>query len=149
MDLKFGRASNLNVFIQAKRQYHRWNFMILMLNNLSKEYNIILDVLENLFPVSRYDVLTTEIIHKKLNQWFKKLKSKEEEKTGKEKALGACNKQHKQSCYKSNKYGHNSGDGKCPENKNEKYDKNKNQNRMKIKINNSMWYATTAAKNGT
>ena len=71
-----------------------------MLNNLSKEYNIILDVLENLFPVSRYDVLTTEIIHKKLNHQYKNIKNKNEEKREKEKALGTYNKQYKQRCHK-------------------------------------------------
>ena len=68
------------------------NFMIQVLNNLPKEYDINPDGLENRLD----DVLTTEIICKKLNHWCKKY-NKNEEKREKEEALGAYKKQYKQS----------------------------------------------------
>ena len=61
-----------------------------------------------------------------LLMWFEKNwitgtknKSKNEEKTEKEKVLGAYNKQYKQWCCKCGRYGHKPGDRKYPENINE------------------------------
>ena len=82
------------------------DFMIHILNNLPKDYNVILDGLENHLMVIRDDVLTINVICKKLSHWYKKIESKKEEKTEKEKALGAYNKQYKQRCHKCGKYGY-------------------------------------------
>ena len=62
----------------------------------------------------------------------KKLRTKEE-KVEKEKALGAYNKQYKQRYMKCGKYGHKSGQKRCPENKNEKEEKNKKTERNENK----------------
>ena len=75
------------------------DFMICVLNNLAKEYNVILDGLENHLTATGDDVLTIDVIRKKLNHWHKKVKSKKEEKEEKEKAIGAYNKQFKQRCH--------------------------------------------------
>ena len=55
------------------------NFIIHVLNNLPKEYDLILDGLENHLT----DALTIDSICKKLNHRYKKIKSKKEEKTEK------------------------------------------------------------------
>ena len=52
------------------------DFMINILNNLPKDYNVILDGLENFLTETVDDVLTINMIHKKLNHWYKKLKQK-------------------------------------------------------------------------
>ena len=66
-------------------------FMIYIPNNFLQDYDIFLDTLKNCLIVSRNNVLTVDVICKKLNQWYKKYKSKKEEKNEKENALGACN----------------------------------------------------------
>ena len=101
------------------------DFMIHVLNNLPKEYDIILDGLENHLMAIGDDALTIDSICKKLNHRYEKFKSKKEEKTEKEKALGAYNKQYKQQCQKCGKYGHKPGDRRCPENKKEKEENDK------------------------
>ena len=75
------------------------DFMIQVLNNLPMEYNVILDGLKNHLTASGNNMLTVEIIHEKLNHWYKKIKSKDDEKREKEKALGAYNKQYKHWCH--------------------------------------------------
>ena len=52
------------------------DFMIHFLNNLSKEYDLIFNGLENYLMVSGDNVLTIDVICKKLNYWYKKLKTK-------------------------------------------------------------------------
>ena len=56
------------------------DFMMNVLNNLPKEYNIILNELENCLTLSRDVAFTIEIISKILNQWFKKIENKNEKK---------------------------------------------------------------------
>ena len=60
--------------------------MIHVLNNLPKEYNVILDGLENHLTATGENALTIDSICKKLNHRYKKIKSKREEKHEKEKA---------------------------------------------------------------
>ena len=91
-----------------------------ILTKLSKNYDVILDGLENRLAATGDDVLNIAMIFKKLNHPYKKIKNKKEEKVDKEKALGTYNKQYKQKCRKCGKYGHKPGDKKCPENKHEK-----------------------------
>ena len=62
--------------------------MILVLNNLPKEYDVILDELENSLMVTGDDALIIDVIHKKLNHRSEKIKNKKEEKVEKEKAMG-------------------------------------------------------------
>ena len=64
-------------------------FMFHVLNNLPEEYDVILDGLENRFMATVDNALTIDLIHEKLNRTYKKVKSKKEEKSEKEKALGA------------------------------------------------------------
>ena len=92
-------------------------FMIHVLNNLPKEYDVILDGLENYLTSSSEDALTIEALCEKLCHWHKKINNKNEERKEK-KALGANNKQCKIRCCKCGKYGHKPNDHKCPEYKN-------------------------------
>ena len=46
--------------------------MIYVLNNLSKEYNVILDGLENHLMATGDNALTIDSIHEKLNYRYKK-----------------------------------------------------------------------------
>ena len=62
------------------------DFVVHVLNNLPKEYNVILDGLENHLKSYKDDALTIEVIHKKLNNWYEKIKNKNDEKRKKEKA---------------------------------------------------------------
>ena len=108
--------------------------MIHVLNNLPEDFNVILDGLENHLMMTGDDALTINVICKKFNHWYKKTKSKKKEKSRKEKALGAYNKQYKQRCHKCGKYIHKPDNQKCPENKNEKQEKKRKQKRVKKKI---------------
>ena len=45
------------------------DFMIHALNKLPKEYNVILNGLEHCLMAIGHDVLTINVIHKKLNHW--------------------------------------------------------------------------------
>ena len=72
--------------------------MIHVLNNLPLEYDVIFDGLENHLIATGNDALTMDVICKKLNHGYKKIKNKKKEKVEKEKALGAYNKQYKQQC---------------------------------------------------
>ena len=61
------------------------------------------------------------------NHWYEKIKNKNEnEKREKEKSLGIYNQQYKQRCNICGIYGHNPGDCKCLENK-EENDRRKNR----------------------
>ena len=104
--------------------------MIHVLINLPKEYDVILNGLENQLMATADDALTIDLICKKLNHRYEKIKSKKEEKTEKEKAMGAYNKQYKQPCQKCGKYSHKPGDRRCPENKKEKNKNNEKTERM-------------------
>ena len=67
-------------------------FMIHVLNNLPKEYNMILDGLEHYLTLSWVDAWTIEDLCKNLNHLYEKLKVKMK-KSEKKKILGAFNKQ--------------------------------------------------------
>ena len=75
------------------------DFMIHVLNTLPKEYDVIINGLENCLTATGDDALTIDLIRKNLNHGYKKVKCKKEEKTEKEKALGAYYKQYKQQCW--------------------------------------------------
>ena len=60
--------------------------------------------------VSGDDVLTIDIICKKLNHWYKKIKAK---------MKGDYSNQYKQRCHKCSKNSHKPGDYKCSKNKKE------------------------------
>ena len=77
--------------------------MIHLLNNLPKDYNVILNGLENCLTTTGKDMLRIDAIHEKLNHRYKENKNKKEERTEKEKALGTYNKQYKQWCKKCGK----------------------------------------------
>ena len=72
------------------------DFVIHVLNNLPREYDVIFDGLENHLMMTRDDALTIDSIREKLNHKYEKIKNKKEEKIEKEEALGAYNKQSKQ-----------------------------------------------------
>ena len=63
------------------------------------------------------------MIHEKIKPTVQKAKSKKEEKSKKDKALGVNNKQYQQRCHKCGKNGHKPDDCRFPENKTE----NKNE----------------------
>ena len=109
-------------------------FVIHILNTLPEEYGIILNGLENHFIVTGDNALTTDLKHEKLNHRYEKMKSKKEEKTENEKALGLYSKQYKQQCKKCGKYGNKPGGKRYPENKNEKVKIIRKQKDMNIKI---------------
>ena len=48
--------------------------MINILNNLPKDYHVILDGLEDYLTMTGDNALTIDVICKKLNHWYKKLK---------------------------------------------------------------------------
>ena len=50
------------------------DFNIHVLNDLPKEYDVILDLIENLLTLSGINTLTTEVIKEKLNDRYKKIK---------------------------------------------------------------------------
>ena len=123
--------------------------MVHIFNNLPKEYNVILDGLENCLVVTVSDVLPINVICKKMNCWYKKIKSKKDEKTEKENALGSYNKQYKQRCHKCGKYGHKPGKHKCPEiTKIKKLKEIRKQTGIRIKIKNLMEYVIIATEKG-
>ena len=68
-----------NTFLQDK------DFMIHVVNNLPKDYNVILNGLENCLMATGDDELTINVICKKLNHWYEKIKNKKEEKVENEK----------------------------------------------------------------
>ena len=72
--------------------------MIYVLNNLIKEYDLTLNEHENCPTSSEDDMLTTEVIYKKLNHWCEKIKLKMKKKERKKKTLGAYNK-YQQRCH--------------------------------------------------
>ena len=56
------------------------DFMINVLNNFPKEYNVILNGFENLLMATGDDALTINSIREKLNYRYEKIKNKKEEK---------------------------------------------------------------------
>ena len=60
------------------------DFIIHLLNNLPKEYDIILDGLKNHLMASGDNVLKIDVIHEKLNHWYEKIKNKNYKKREKE-----------------------------------------------------------------
>ena len=72
MDFSYGSGQKGNVSDK--------DFMIHILNNLPKEYHVILDGLENHLTATRDNALTIDLICKKLNHRYKKIIAKKEEK---------------------------------------------------------------------
>ena len=70
------------------------DFMIHVLNNLPKEYDVVLDGLENHCMVIGNDALTIAVICKNFNHQHEKIKNKNEETREKEKTLGTNDKQY-------------------------------------------------------
>ena len=112
------------------------DFMIHVLNNLPKEYNLILNGLENHLTATGENALTIDSIHEKLNHRYEKIKSKKEE---------IYNKQYKQQCWQCGKYDHKPGNWRCPKNKNEKEENEKN---VEYKMECLEEYATTVDRKG-
>ena len=109
------------------------DFMIHILNNLPKDYDIILDRLKNHLTSSGDDVLT--VICTKLNHQYEKLKVKMKKRKKKEKVLVVYHNQHRQWCHKCGKYCHSPDDNKCPQNKKDhKNDEKKRKMRIKRNI---------------
>ena len=77
----------------------------------------------------------------------KKIKSKNEEKTEKEKVFWAYNKQYKQRCHICGKYGHRPGDHRYPEYKKEN-ESNKKREKIMKEIKSLMQYVITVAEKG-
>ena len=125
------------------------DFLIHILNNLPEEYDVVLNGLENRLIVTGDDALTIDLIRKKLNHRYKKIKSKKKKKL-KKKVLEAYNKQYKQGCWKCGKYGHKPGDRICPENKNKntKMKIVRKQNNINTKIKNLKDCATITVRKG-
>ena len=65
------------------------DFIIHILNNLPKEYYLIIKGLENHLIASGDGALNIEVICKKINHRYKNIKKKNKDKSEKEKALGA------------------------------------------------------------
>ena len=74
LNLEGLRIGMSNFSLKGKKTYE--DFMIHILNNLPKKYDVILDGLENHLTMSGDDTLTIVVICKKLNHWYKKLKNK-------------------------------------------------------------------------
>ena len=74
------------------------DFNFHVFKNVPKDYDLFLDELENCLMATGTNALTINMICKKINHWYKKIKSKNKEKKENKKALGAYNKQYKQSC---------------------------------------------------
>ena len=65
--------------------------MLHVLNTLPKEYDVILDGLENHFKATGDDALTIDSIHKNLNHRYKKIKNGKEEKIEKKRWVHITN----------------------------------------------------------
>ena len=74
-----GLQISMNEF-KLKSNVSDEDFMIHILKNLPKEYNVILNRLENCLMATRDNVLTIDAISKKLNHWYKIIKSKKKKK---------------------------------------------------------------------
>ena len=120
-------------------------FMIHILNNLSEEYDVILNKVENHLTATGDYALTIDSNCKKLNHRYKKLRVKKR-KNWKRKNIWCNNQKYKQRCQKYGKYRHKPGNWRCPENKNEKEENNKRTENKKIYI--SMESATIAVRKG-
>ena len=55
------------------------DFMIHFLNNLPKDYDVILNGLEKCHTATGDHALSSDMIHEKLNHWYEKIKNKKEE----------------------------------------------------------------------
>ena len=85
--------------------------MLRILNNASKEYDSILDSLNNLLGETGPNALTIEIIQEKLGNRFMRIKKQEDDDVNKsyksyEEAFVAYPNQFKGSCTSCGKYGH-------------------------------------------
>ena len=94
------------------------DFIIHVLNNLTEEYDVVLDGLVNHSTSFGPVVLTIEVIYDKLTQWYNEIWTKKEKKA--KKALAAYGKQFNDDCQKCGKFGHKLTDPKCLKNMNKK-----------------------------
>ena len=76
MSLKFGRAENSNDQICPKGFIAGVDFVIHVMNILPEEYGVILDGLENCLTANGDNVLTIEVICRKVNHHCKKIEMK-------------------------------------------------------------------------
>ena len=74
MEYPFGRGANLNNEFGLKGNITDEDHMINILNNLPEDYSVIVDGLENHLMAARDNVLTMNMICKKLNHRYKKRK---------------------------------------------------------------------------
>ena len=124
------------------------DFMIIILNNLPKEYDIILDELENCLNSITGEALIIEVIWEKLNLRYENLRRKMNQR--KKKAFGVYSWQYKGRYHKSGKkYDHKPTDQKCPENRKENKNEKKRKKKMNIKRDVLAEIASTAARNAT
>ena len=65
------------------------DFMIHVLDYVPKEYNLILDHLENCLMSSGLDELTIKVICEKFKHWYEQIKNKNEEIKTKEKSISS------------------------------------------------------------
>ena len=68
------------------------NFMLHIIDNLPEEYEALLTDVENRLMVESGYKLIIELMHQKLNNFFKRLENKREEDTEEEKVLSAIKK---------------------------------------------------------
>ena len=99
--------------------------MIHILNNFSKEYHVLLDGLENHLKGTGENDLAIDSICIKLELRCNKIENKKEEKSKKEKAFGAYSLTIQALVLECGKYGHKSGDWRCPKNINEREENDK------------------------
>ena len=78
VDFSFGRASIQMTKFRQKGNVSDEDFMMHVLNNLPKEYDVILDGLENHLTISGDNALTGDSILEKLNHRYKKIEGKKE-----------------------------------------------------------------------
>ena len=113
MDLKSERAVNSQEQLWAKGNVSDDDFMIHVLNNFPKKYDIILDGLENCLTSSGDDALMIQVIREKLNHRYKKIRIEIKKK---EKSRPWEPTTSNLRCCKCGKYSHKPNDLKCPEN---------------------------------
>ena len=87
------------------------DFMIHVLNNLTEEYDVILDGMESKLMLGESDPsrLTIEEIRSKLNNRYERIEDRDEQ-AKREVAFAEFVKQYKGTCTKCGKYGHKSAD---------------------------------------
>ena len=100
--------------IDASSAISEKDLMLHVMNNLPKEYEVILDGLESRIDKSGAEKLTIEVIREKLNGRYERIKKsvKADDRTERS-LLATFPNQFKGTCYNCGKYGHKGSD--CPE----------------------------------